>query len=1062
MTDRSDLVRAVQAARGGQAIAQAVAALDTFDHGRVAAHAASRELDLGARIASERLTPVPLHERHSAATDWLGDYHLPADGSYRTAMIAEASTWYGGLDPAVRADGEELAEQARGRGRALASAYGQQAGEAQREFLQAVGYLHSVQGASGLPQVDQTVDPNNQPGPTPYPAEVFPTFAEDQDPFNGVEGPDHQSGASSQGAPLIQQVMQQDGSGSGYGTGPEKPDEHDTQFDTSNSYAEVPLGPPGQIGTAPAATDQMASSHPNPVAGTDQDAGAERRQALGHIDGYSLPDPFGYRWPMTTEVMHPFHERCASAHWPDEQCGSMSHVASVAVGYLMNLDDARRSAACEATGVREGLRAVTSSRTLADLSGWHNRFAAAWNGSGRTADDTAVLHGFMAVVRPVLAESAPRKACPACASGNCQNCTGGDCACQKCKAKNRKQVAAGKVASYVSGMAREYDAAPPGGREAAGMASRLDFREGVFDPDGDGDDDSTAAGDTDHDYFGTDGQPLQAQGASSLPQVQQVTDPNNVPSPQDDDLPEGVMFPISEGLAQQWVTGPGGAQPRGRQAARGDRLAPRAAEMFGRMDAMDGRQPQHQDEFGYSAIQHGRYLGGWNETAGVIHGMGGRAPLSRGEYEAATGRGDMHAHYLASYAQGRRMNQGLQPTAGRAQEDPEENRCSDCGHLPGCGCTHHCDNDPHTEGGYPRSARDVPLPRKQADTMTAPHATTDDLQAPYNSPATTPPQDQGGGDFAAGMKDGKADRAAGQRPAFADNSSGVSPYVKGYATGYGAPGAPQGQQDVPMSLGGDSGQGQNAQEAQRVLQVARASRAFAPPGLFSDRDFRRGYLFASRWRTGSRLVGRGPAAFEAGLYAGITDSAPVRQRAWLAAHQAGKGAHPELGRRIELHRSFTRKHARRAGLRVQGSYLRLAGTTTDLITDGPGTSPDPMGATPINGPGTPPPMGGLSAPAAPGGAPPYQGAPPLPGGPVVPDDVMGDPQQRPQPSGPFTNTFSGQHPENATLAPVAPNKADEPGYSNKDAYSGSPQGGDRLAAFRQRVQAGLVMMGAQQ
>jgi hypothetical protein len=523
MTDRSDLVRAVRAARGGQAIAQAVAALDAYDGDRAAAHAASRELDLGARVAAQRLAPVPLHEFHSDATDWLGSVPEPQAGpSLRTAMVAEASAWYGGLDAAVRQDAEELGEQARGRARTVASAHGQHAEAAAAEFLTVVGYLHSVQGASGLPQVDQTVDPNNQPGPTPYPAEVFPTFGEDQDPFNGVETPAHQSGASSEGAPLIQQVMQQNNSGSGFGTGPEKPDEHDTQFDASNGYAEVPLGPPGQIGTAPAATDQMASSHPNPVAGTDQDAGAGRRQALGHVDGYSLPDTFGYRWPMTTEVMHPFHERCASAHWPDEQCGTMSHAASVAVGYLMNLDDARRTAACEATGVREGLRAVTSSRTAADLGSWHNRFAQAWNGSGRTADDTAVLHGFMAVVRPVLAESAPRKACSACASGNCQNCTGGTCNCARCKAKNQRAAAAGlaaggvteqerdtathhlpgtdkfpvngpsdvenakhdigrtsephaKVVRYINEMAREYHVAPVGHEKAASLGREPNF-----------------------------------------------------------------------------------------------------------------------------------------------------------------------------------------------------------------------------------------------------------------------------------------------------------------------------------------------------------------------------------------------------------------------------------------------------------------------------------------------------------------------------------------------------------------------------------------------------------
>lgn len=560
MTDRSELVRAIQQAPDGRTLASAVAALDDHDRQLRARAALERETDLGAGIVAQRLTPVPIHEHHTAATDWLADVAEDA-GSYRTAMIAEASAWYGGLDPAVRADAQEFAEQARGRARTLASAYASR-GAAEREFLQTVSYLHAVQGASGLPQIDQTIDPNNQPGPTPYPTEVFPTFGEDQDQFNGVETDNHQSGISSQNAPLIQQIEQQNASGSGYGSGPERPDMHDTRFDTANSYAEVPLGPPGQIPTAPAATDTMGYSHPNPVAGTPQDAGADRRHAArmeegddegctccqsssrgdgdhecprcGHMDkshkgrktaavveGYSLPDPFGYRWAMQPgEVLHPFHERCASAHWPEEACGSFqAHTASVAVGYTMNLDEARHQASCEAIGVREGLKAVGAAATLADLGQVHNRVAAGWNSSGRTADDTAVLHGFMAVVRPVLADLGQRKACAACSSGNCQNCTGGDCTCSRCKGKKHaaKGLAAGgvteeerqdaphhlpgtdkfpigsaadvenakhdigrtsephgKVVRYIDQMAKEYHVAPVGGSQKA--ASRLGFQ----------------------------------------------------------------------------------------------------------------------------------------------------------------------------------------------------------------------------------------------------------------------------------------------------------------------------------------------------------------------------------------------------------------------------------------------------------------------------------------------------------------------------------------------------------------------------------------------------------
>jgi hypothetical protein len=599
----------------------------------------------------------------------------------------------------------------------------------------------------------------------------------------------------------------------------------------------------------------------------------------------------------------------------------------------------------------------------------------------------------------------------------------------------------------------------------------------AYDPDSDGDDDSTPEGDTDHDDWSTDGEPMAAQqerfthqAASSLPQLQQVTDPNNGPAPEDDQLPEGVAFPIGEGFAAQWVTTPEGAQPKAapKTAAAAD-MDPGMAEAMAHADVSNNKV-RHQDDFGGNKIQHGRYMRTWNNLAGLMHGLTGRAAISQKEYADQTGRPDLHQHYLTSYAQGRRQ-ETTQATASLYRE---------------------------------------------ADAWSQPRKTTNDFDPPFNSPQTTPDPDSANaspesGDYAAGQSAGQSDRQAGERPLFADNSSGVSPYVKGYAQGYGASQDPSGPQDVPRSMGGDSGQAANAGEAQRAFQVARASRtasvqdawedardnlehqhdvsgghavsgapgsehldgegtggraganwrvsaSFAPDALMGDADFRKGYLFAARWRRGQRLAGRGSAQFEAGLYAGITDN-PDGQADWFVAHASRTGRHPDLGRRMALNLSFTRKHAAQRGLRVTSHWIRReGGTMTDLITDGPGTSPDPMGSTPLNGPGAPPPMGGLSDPAKAGGAPPYQGAAPLPGGPVVPDDAMGQPQERPQPDGPFVQTFSGTHPENASLAPTAPNKADQSGYTNQTAYKGDPRGNDRLAAFRRRVQAGLAQM----
>lgn len=457
MTERSDLVRAVQAAPDGRALAQAVAALDSHDRARTAALNAERELDLGADIVAGRFAPVTAHERHTAATDWLTDIAEPED--YRTAMIAQASAWYRSLSPAVRRDRDELTAQAAGMARTAASSYGTRAARAQAEFLQAVGYLHSAEGASGLPQIDQLIDPNNQPQQTPYPTEVFPTFGEEQDQFNGVETDNHQSGISSEQAPLIQQVMQQQNSGSGYGSGPEKPDEHSEGFDPSGGYAEVPLGVPGQIpaeNVQPGAgADQMASSSPNPIEGQPQDAGAGKRRAVASVEGYSAPDPFGYRWATAAEVVHPFHERCASAHWPDEPCGDRSHTASVAVGYSMDLDTARRLEQCERAGAAEGLRSFRASRTLSDLARRHNQVTAGWSQSGQSLEDTAVLHGFMATVRPAMADLASEasRTCAACSGGDCKNCGGGGCNCQSC---GKKTASGSPVGAYMKAKEREF------------------------------------------------------------------------------------------------------------------------------------------------------------------------------------------------------------------------------------------------------------------------------------------------------------------------------------------------------------------------------------------------------------------------------------------------------------------------------------------------------------------------------------------------------------------------------------------------------------------------------
>jgi hypothetical protein len=244
------------------------------------------------------------------------------------------------------------------------------------------------------------------------------------------------------------------------------------------------------------------------------------------------------------------------------------------------------------------------------------------------------------------------------------------------------------------------------------------------------------------------------------------------------------------------------------------------------------------------------------------------------------------------------------------------------------------------------------------------------------------------------------------------------------------------------------------QAAKRSVRAGlRASAAFVPAEALGDAEFRKGYLFARRWIPGSRLVSRGSARFEAGVYSGITDNEDARaQYEWQREHLLQGQRHAALRQRWEAHKAFTDQYVREApDTLVRGIYVQ-AGTSVDLVTDGPGTSPDPAGSTPINGPGTPPPMGGLSDPAKSGGPSPYQGAPPGPSAPVAPDDVLGQPQEPPQPDGKPVG-FSGPDYGTGLLAPQAPNKAAGPGYSNSAADEGNPH--HKAAAFRAVVQSNL-------
>lgn len=212
-------------------------------------------------------------------------------------------------------------------------------------------------------------------------------------------------------------------------------------------------------------------------------------------------------------------------------------------------------------------------------------------------------------------------------------------------------------------------------------------------------------------------------------------------------------------------------------------------------------------------------------------------------------------------------------------------------------------------------------------------------------------------------------------------------------------------------------------------KMKRTSSAMLTVDVSQDADFALGYRYATAWTKADDIVALGNKGVEAGIYAGITDN-PANQRDWVAEHRKLASEHPELETRLDAHRSVTASFAdRNEDALVRGLYVQ-AGTSLDLDTMSPVTSPSPQGATPFMGPGTKPPLADAQgSPAAPGGPAPYNGAEPM-GAPVVDDPLM---------------------------QPQVPPVSDQPenlGIGGESPLTGMPQS----KAFRQKVQANKLAL----
>jgi hypothetical protein len=143
---RRQAAQAPHVAEQHRLMAAAEAAQDEINR----SHQAARETDLGARIAADHLTPAPVHELNTSATDWLGAVaSAGTDADHNAEMTVQADLWYARCHVAAKADDGEFSEQAHGMARHHAGAYGPNADHAETTFLRRVSALRQRDIDSG-------------------------------------------------------------------------------------------------------------------------------------------------------------------------------------------------------------------------------------------------------------------------------------------------------------------------------------------------------------------------------------------------------------------------------------------------------------------------------------------------------------------------------------------------------------------------------------------------------------------------------------------------------------------------------------------------------------------------------------------------------------------------------------------------------------------------------------------------------------------------------------------------------------------------------------------------
>lgn len=295
VSKRSDLMAAIRQAKTGKEQRAAVLALAAHDENRTAQHTAARELDWESSAqagAARHVAWATQPASHvlggsSAGLSWLDEMDTRPGGDYRQAALAEAATWFAKTSEAVKADAEEYLAQAKHASWKVASKMGTAAQETHAEMLSYLAFLNrEVLAGSGLDQIDQLLDANNQPKKTPLPTETLETFYDDViAPVNqGVSGTE-----TSERAPIWQAI---DSSTSGQGQA-ENPSHHPHGPELTSPYsnpdlAKAPAINQPQLATASiasAVTDLAAMQHQ--AAAVAQQAEADYQRALAAVQAAS-------------------------------------------------------------------------------------------------------------------------------------------------------------------------------------------------------------------------------------------------------------------------------------------------------------------------------------------------------------------------------------------------------------------------------------------------------------------------------------------------------------------------------------------------------------------------------------------------------------------------------------------------------------------------------------------------------------------------------------------------------------------------------------------------------